>query len=94
MEKRQHKDFVKFPPILSSQNVRCSHVNSGSTAAGRCVAGSAGVSQSGHNLWLRRCWNNRKCGASERRFPNTKEDLIKLSAVSVLAYPECLSAPF
>jgi hypothetical protein len=30
---------------------------------------------------LRRCWNYRKCGAFERRFPLAKQFLRKLSAV-------------
>ena len=28
MEKRQNRDFLKFPPTFSCENVRCRHVSS------------------------------------------------------------------
>jgi len=71
MEKRQHKDFLKFPPTLSCENARCSPVNRGSTRARRWVAGSPRGSPASART-LRRCWNNLKCDASERRFQPRK----------------------
>jgi hypothetical protein len=69
-KKTQHEDFLKFPPLLSCQNVRCSHVSHGSTAAGRCVATSVGLIPAAARTPRHR-WNNRKC-VSERRFPPWK----------------------
>jgi len=93
MEKRQHKDFLKFPPMLSCEKAHYSPVSRGSTRARRWVASSPRASPAAART-LRRCWNNPKCGASERRFPAAKGSLLKPSAVSVRASPECSPAPF